>query len=128
MACPPTHSASKHSVFSSAWLLLLLPLIWALIACNRLRQALQTHTATQTASRRGPRRASNYLPLSPYPIDGAGTFPASPAASDEPLDDWNPSEPGDPWSEYLDVPEVIHFSRQHLARCLLLDPSRHDHS
>ena len=124
MACPPTHSASKHSVFSSAWLLLLLPLIWALIACNRLRQALQTHTATQTASRRGPR----YLPLSPYPLDAQGPLQPLQGASDEPLGDWDPSEPGDPWSDYLDLEEVIYFSRQHLARCFLLDPARHEHS
>lgn len=128
MACHPTHSTSKRSVFSSAWLLLLLPLIWVLIACNRLRQALQTHTATQTASRRGP--SGGYLALGVTPLEDR-MGPPQPLAGpshDDPLDDFDPSQPGDPWSEYLDVPEVIHFSRQHLARCLLLDPSRHEHT
>jgi len=44
------------------------------------------------------------------------------------LDDFDPSEPGDPWSEYLDQPFVIDACRDHLSRCHDLDPAKHDHA
>jgi len=44
---------------------------------------------------------------------------------DEYLDDRDPSEPGDPWSEYLDHPHVIEACIPHLQRCYDLDPTKH---
>ena len=43
------------------------------------------------------------------------------------LDDFMPDQPGDIWSDYLDIPEVIENGRFHLEHCLSLDPSRYDH-
>jgi hypothetical protein len=105
------------------WLLLpftlaaLAPLIALRLSLALYGLALRRRTPQ--ASTRAPERL--YVPI--------GHIPAHPSAhAVEILDDHDPSEPGDPWAEYLADPAVIAHGRQHLERCLKLDPSRHDHS
>jgi len=70
----------------------------------------------------GNRKRTRYSPLQrpPMPMDPS-------QAPDGPLDDFDPTQPGDIWSDYLDIPEVIENGRFHLEHCLTLDPSRYDH-
>jgi len=67
------------------------------------------------------RKRTRYSPLQPPPT------PMAPSQDpDDTLDDFDPTHPGDIWSDYLDIPEVIENGRFHLARCFALDPSRYD--
>jgi hypothetical protein len=93
----------------------LLTLLLALRAFKRLL-ALSLRKHTQQGSKR-PSRA----PQSPLSV-----IPAHPSAYADTEDDFDPSEPGDPWSEYLDEPYVIDACRTHLSRCHDLDPASHD--
>lgn len=116
MSC--AHSASKHSVLHLALLLASAPFIWALQALNALNRLRKCLTPTQMASQ----PARNYLPLSPYPMTNQGPFLPLLGPSG---DDFDPEH--DPWSRSLDDKRVIEACRQHLSRCLPLDPSRYDH-
>ena len=122
------HLTHAFSSVSSRWLSLfqLLSSITSLIALlvlSRLLSRFTTRSTPQTKS------LTHNLPIATQTV--CSQAPSSLSRSlhpfDEPLDDWDPSDPGDPWSIYLAQPEVIHFCRLHLDFCLLLDPSRHDH-
>ena len=93
------------------------------MALSSLSRLLKRHTPTQMASRR-PR---NTILLSAYLV--ATRSPSMPRTgpSDDVADDWDPSEPGDPWSAYLADEHIIEACRHHLNRCYKRDPSKHDH-
>lgn len=58
----------------------------------------------------------------------SGPIAAHPSVyADDYLDDYDPSEPGDLWSDYLNQPEVIQACRPHLSRCFDLTSAQHDH-
>ena len=121
MSC--AHSASKPSASSSAWVWAFLPFIWALLALSSLKRLLRRPTPTHQGStrRRNALLVSNYLIAIRTPVQ------PSTGPSDDVADDWDPSEPGDPWSAYLADDHIIEACRHHLARCFQRDPGRHDH-
>jgi hypothetical protein len=94
----------------------LLTLLLALKALKRFL-ALFLRKHTQQGSKRGCEAPQS--PLSVIPVHPS-------AYADDPLDDYDPSEPGDPWSEYLDQPFVVDACRTHLSRCHDLDPAQND--
>lgn len=106
------------SVFSLAWRLAWLSFSTAAQApTSRLKrpQPLSMPRRTPQAPTRAPERVSE--PIAAHPS----------VYADDCLDDYDPSEPGDPWSDYLDDPVVIEACIPHLHRCLRLDPAQHDH-
>ena len=102
------------SVFSLAWRLAWLSFnVTSQGLLRRLKRPLRLSM---------PKRMPTALTRAPEALS------VHPSAYDQdPLDDYDPSEPGDPWSDYLNQPEVIHACRHHLRRCLSLNPARHDH-
>jgi hypothetical protein len=117
-------TASNFSVLrlASRWasLPVLTALLTLLLALKALKRFLALFLRKHTPQ--GSKRASSALqsPLSAVPVHPS-------AYAGDPLDDYDPSQPGDPWSEYLDQPFVIDACRTHLSRCHDLDPASHDH-
>lgn len=103
---------SEQQVSSSAWRWLLLPFTLAvlapLIALRITLKALSLRKRTPAASTRAPRRPSAVM---------------TPRDRKEALNDAYTAF----WLEALSDPYAQASCIHHLNRCLLLDPSRHDH-
>jgi len=93
------------------------------MSLSSLKRLLRRPTPTHQGStrRRNALLVSNYLIAIRTPVQ------PSTGPSDDVADDWDPSEPGDPWSAYLADDHIIEACRHHLARCFQRDPGRHDH-
>jgi hypothetical protein len=103
---------SEQQASSSAWRWLLLPFMLAalapLIALRITLKALSLRKRTPAASTRAPERPSAAM---------------TPKDREEALDDAYTAF----WLEALSDPQAQASCIHHLNRCLLLDPSRHDH-
>ena len=119
-SCTASNSSVLLLVSRWASLPVLTALLTLLLALKALKRflALFLRRHTPQGSKR-PSRAPQ-APLTAIPVHPC-------AFADDPLDDYDPSQPGDPWSEYLDQPFVIDACRTHLANCHDLDPAQHDH-
>ena len=90
----------------------LLCALWGLSALS-----LRKHTPAASTRAPEPLSAPSDIHPSAYALEPL----------DDVLDDFDPTQPGDIWTDFLNNPDVIAQGRIHLARCFHLDPARYDH-